>query len=143
VKLFALDVTDESAATACCEDSCRYVWLAGRCCQQRGIRQSLVCRRHTHVGFSRANRNEPLRDDHCDKGKPFRISAKGRAVILFNFHRWEGRIGPPGRGPYSAAKWGVEGFSEVLSREASPRALRSPLLNQVAFAPTLREVLQS
>jgi len=28
-----------------------------------------------------------------------------------------GRIGPPGRAAYSAAKWGVEGFSEVLARE--------------------------
>lgn len=28
-----------------------------------------------------------------------------------------GRIGAPGRAPYSAAKWGVEGFSEVLAGE--------------------------
>ncbi|MCB4769936.1 SDR family NAD(P)-dependent oxidoreductase [Ancylobacter sp. Lp-2] len=28
-----------------------------------------------------------------------------------------GRIGAPGRAGYSAAKWGVEGFSEVLARE--------------------------
>jgi NAD(P)-dependent dehydrogenase (short-subunit alcohol dehydrogenase family) len=28
-----------------------------------------------------------------------------------------GRIGAPGRAAYSAAKWGVEGFSEVLARE--------------------------
>jgi NAD(P)-dependent dehydrogenase (short-subunit alcohol dehydrogenase family) len=28
-----------------------------------------------------------------------------------------GRIGAPGRAPYSAAKWGVEGFSEVLAQE--------------------------
>lgn len=30
-----------------------------------------------------------------------------------------GRIGPVGRGPYAAAKWGVEGFSEVLAKECS------------------------
>jgi len=35
-----------------------------------------------------------------------------------------GRIGPPGRGPYSAAKWGVEGFSEVLSREVAPLGIK-------------------
>jgi NAD(P)-dependent dehydrogenase (short-subunit alcohol dehydrogenase family) len=28
-----------------------------------------------------------------------------------------GRVGAPGRAAYSAAKWGVEGFSEVLVRE--------------------------
>jgi NAD(P)-dependent dehydrogenase (short-subunit alcohol dehydrogenase family) len=33
-----------------------------------------------------------------------------------------GRIGPIGRAPYAAAKWGVEGFSEVLSKEVSPPA---------------------
>jgi NAD(P)-dependent dehydrogenase (short-subunit alcohol dehydrogenase family) len=27
-----------------------------------------------------------------------------------------GRIGATGRAPYSAAKWGVEGFSEVLAK---------------------------
>jgi hypothetical protein len=37
-----------------------------------------------------------------------------------------GRIGPPGRGPYSAAKWGVEGFSEVLSREVAPLLSHQP-----------------
>jgi len=28
-----------------------------------------------------------------------------------------GRLGAPGRAPYSAAKWGIEGFSEVLAME--------------------------
>ena len=28
-----------------------------------------------------------------------------------------GRIGPIGRAPYAAAKWGVEGFSETLAKE--------------------------
>ena len=36
-------------------------------------------------GFSRANRNEPLWDDHCDKGSSFRISAEGRAAIFVQF----------------------------------------------------------
>ena len=31
-----------------------------------------------------------------------------------------GRIGPPGGGAYAAAKWGVEGFSEVLATEVGP-----------------------
>ena len=69
VNLFALDVTDESAATAAGTQLsirlARWTLLS-----TSEIRQSLVCRRHTHIGFSRANRNEPLRDDHCDKGGP-------------------------------------------------------------------------
>ena len=31
-----------------------------------------------------------------------------------------GRIGPPGRGAYAAAKWGVERFSEVLAKQLAP-----------------------
>src|SRR5258708_1594272 len=31
-----------------------------------------------------------------------------------------GRVGPIGRGAYAAAKFGVEGFSEVLAKEAGP-----------------------
>src|SRR6201994_5202229 len=43
-----------------------------------------------------------------------------KAGHFIQFSSVGGRIGPPGRGPYSAAKWGVEGFSEVLSREVAP-----------------------
>jgi NAD(P)-dependent dehydrogenase (short-subunit alcohol dehydrogenase family) len=31
-----------------------------------------------------------------------------------------GRVGAMGRAAYSAAKWGVEGFSEVLAKETAP-----------------------
>src|SRR5580704_8632419 len=41
--------------------------------------------------------------------------------------------GPPGRGPYSAAKWGVEGFSEVLSREVSPLGIKVPIVEPGGF----------
>lgn len=40
-----------------------------------------------------------------------------RAGHIIQFSSVGGRIGAPGRSPYSAAKWGVEGFSEVLARE--------------------------
>ncbi len=36
---------------------------------------------------------------------------------IIQFSSVGGRIGAPGRAPYSAAKWGVEGFSESLSLE--------------------------
>jgi NAD(P)-dependent dehydrogenase (short-subunit alcohol dehydrogenase family) len=44
-----------------------------------------------------------------------------------------GRIGPPGRGPYSAAKWGVEGFSEVLSREVAPLGIKVTIIEPGGF----------
>lgn len=42
-----------------------------------------------------------------------------RSGHIIQFSSVGGRIGAPGRAPYSAAKWGVEGFSEVLAREMS------------------------
>lgn len=44
-----------------------------------------------------------------------------------------GRIGPAGRGAYSAAKWGVEGFSEVLSKEIGPLGVKVTIVEPGAF----------
>ncbi len=40
-----------------------------------------------------------------------------RSGHIIQFSSVGGRIGAPGRAPYSAAKWGVEGLSEALSLE--------------------------
>lgn len=40
-----------------------------------------------------------------------------RSGHIIQFSSVGGRIGAPGRAPYSAAKWAVEGFSEVLAKE--------------------------
>jgi NAD(P)-dependent dehydrogenase (short-subunit alcohol dehydrogenase family) len=45
------------------------------------------------------------------------LMRKQHAGHIIQFSSVGGRIGAPGRAPYSAAKWGVEGFSEVLVRE--------------------------
>jgi NAD(P)-dependent dehydrogenase (short-subunit alcohol dehydrogenase family) len=45
------------------------------------------------------------------------VMREQRAGHIIQFSSVGGRIGAPGRAPYSAAKWGVEGFSEVLAKE--------------------------
>jgi NAD(P)-dependent dehydrogenase (short-subunit alcohol dehydrogenase family) len=57
-----------------------------------------------------------------------------------------GRIGPPGRGAYAAAKWGVEGFSEVLAKEVGPLGIKVTIVEPGGFrtdfagaSTTLRE----
>jgi NAD(P)-dependent dehydrogenase (short-subunit alcohol dehydrogenase family) len=45
------------------------------------------------------------------------VMREQRSGHIIQFSSVGGRIGAPGRAPYSAAKWGVEGFSEVLSQE--------------------------
>jgi NAD(P)-dependent dehydrogenase (short-subunit alcohol dehydrogenase family) len=44
-----------------------------------------------------------------------------------------GRIGSVGRAPYSAAKWGVEGFSEVLAKEAGPLGIKVTIVEPGGF----------
>jgi len=44
-----------------------------------------------------------------------------------------GRIGPVGRAPYAAAKWGVEGFSEVLSKEVGPFGVKVTIIEPGGF----------
>ena len=44
-----------------------------------------------------------------------------------------GRIGPIGRGPYAAAKWGVEGFSEVLDKEVGPLGIKVTIIEPGGF----------
>jgi NAD(P)-dependent dehydrogenase (short-subunit alcohol dehydrogenase family) len=44
-----------------------------------------------------------------------------------------GRIGPAGRGAYAAAKWGVEGFSEVLAKELGPLGIKVTIVEPGGF----------
>ena len=44
-----------------------------------------------------------------------------------------GRIGPAGRAAYAAAKWGVEGFSEVLAKEVGPLGVKVTIVEPGGF----------
>ncbi|MCY1022501.1 oxidoreductase [Pyxidicoccus sp. MSG2] len=44
-----------------------------------------------------------------------------------------GRTGSPGLGAYQSAKWAVEGFSEVLSKEVGPLGIRVTLVEPGGF----------
>jgi NAD(P)-dependent dehydrogenase (short-subunit alcohol dehydrogenase family) len=44
-----------------------------------------------------------------------------------------GRIGPIGRAPYAAAKWGVEGFSETLAKEVEPFGVKVTIVEPGGF----------
>ena len=44
-----------------------------------------------------------------------------------------GRVGPVGRAPYAAAKWGVEGFSEVLAKEVAPFGIKVTIVEPGGF----------
>jgi NAD(P)-dependent dehydrogenase (short-subunit alcohol dehydrogenase family) len=44
-----------------------------------------------------------------------------------------GRLGPVGRAPYAAAKFGVEGFSESLSKEIGPLGVKVTIVEPGGF----------
>ena len=52
---------------------------------------------------------------------------------ILQFSSVGGRIGPVGRAPYAAAKWGVEGFSEVLSKEVEPFGVKVTIIEPGGF----------
>ncbi|HEY4365685.1 MAG TPA: oxidoreductase [Steroidobacteraceae bacterium] len=56
-----------------------------------------------------------------------------RCGHIIQFSSIGGRLGPPGRGAYSTAKWGVEGFSEVLAREVGPLGIKVTIVEPGGF----------
>ncbi len=56
-----------------------------------------------------------------------------RSGHIIQFSSVGGRVGAPGRAPYSAAKWGVEGFSEVLAQEMALVGVRVTIMEPGGF----------
>jgi len=56
-----------------------------------------------------------------------------RAGHIIQFSSVGGRLGAPGRAPYSTAKWGVEGFSEVLAQEMKLIGVRVTIIEPGGF----------
>lgn len=52
---------------------------------------------------------------------------------IVQFSSIGGRTGAPGLGAYQTAKWAVEGFSEVLSKEVAPLGLKVTLIEPGSF----------
>ncbi len=58
---------------------------------------------------------------------------KQGAGHIIQFSSVGGRIGALGRTPYSAAKWGVEGFSEALASEVGPLGIKVTIIEPGGF----------
>lgn len=66
---------------------------------------------------------------------------------IITFSSVGGRIGSTGRAPYSAAKFGVEGFSEVMATEMAPHGVKVTIIEPGGFrtdfagsSTTIREI---
>jgi NAD(P)-dependent dehydrogenase (short-subunit alcohol dehydrogenase family) len=58
---------------------------------------------------------------------------KQRSGHIINYSSVGGRIGSTGRAPYSAAKFGVEGFSEVMATEMAPLGVKVTIIEPGGF----------
>ena len=61
------------------------------------------------------------------------VMREQRSGHIIQFSSIGGRIGPVGRAPYAAAKWGVEGFSEVLAKELAPLGIKVTIVEPGGF----------
>lgn len=61
------------------------------------------------------------------------ILRKQRSGHIVQVSSIGGRTGSAGLGPYQTAKWAVEGFSEVLSREVAPLGIKVTLIEPGSF----------
>jgi NAD(P)-dependent dehydrogenase (short-subunit alcohol dehydrogenase family) len=60
----------------------------------------------------------------------FRQQRRGHFIQVTSI---AGRLGPIGRAPYAAAKWGVEGFSETLAKEVAPFGVKVTIVEPGGF----------
>ena len=58
---------------------------------------------------------------------------QSRNASIVNLSSAAGRLGFAMRTPYAAAKWGVEGFSEVLSKEVGPLGVKVTIIEPGGF----------
>jgi NAD(P)-dependent dehydrogenase (short-subunit alcohol dehydrogenase family) len=119
VKLFALDVTDEAAAANAVMAAIDLFGSLDVVINNAGY-GNLSSIEDTPLSEFRAQIETNLFGTIIVTKAALTYFREKQAGHFIQFSSVGRRIGPPGRGPYSAAKWGVEGFSEVLSREVAP-----------------------
>jgi NAD(P)-dependent dehydrogenase (short-subunit alcohol dehydrogenase family) len=80
---------------------------------------------------------------HCSRRAIPALRANGGGAII-NLSSAAGRFGFPLRAPYSAAKWGVIGFTKSLSMELGPDGIRvNAILPGPVDGPRIRAVIKA
>jgi NAD(P)-dependent dehydrogenase (short-subunit alcohol dehydrogenase family) len=132
VKLFALDVTDETMAAAGVRAAIDAFGSLDVVINNAGY-GNLSSIEDTPIEDFRAQIETNLFGTIIVTKAALPYFRERKAGHFIQFSSVGGRIGPPGRGAYSAAKWGVEGFSEVLSREVAPLGIKVTIVEPGGF----------
>jgi NAD(P)-dependent dehydrogenase (short-subunit alcohol dehydrogenase family) len=132
VKLFALDVVDESAAAGAVRTAIDVFGSLDIIVNNAGY-GNLSSIEDTSMEDFRAQIETNLFGTIIVTKAALPYFRERKAGHFIQFSSIGGRIGPPGRGAYSAAKWGIEGFSEVLSREVAPLGIKVTIVEPGGF----------
>src|ERR1700740_783211 len=132
VRAVALDVTDEGAAMAAVQLAVDVFGRLDVLVNNAGY-GNLAAIEDTTIQDFRAQLETNLFGVVNLTKAAIPVMRRQRAGRILQFSSVGGRVGPIGRGAYAAAKWGVEGFSEVLAKEVGPLGIKVTIVEPGGF----------
>jgi NAD(P)-dependent dehydrogenase (short-subunit alcohol dehydrogenase family) len=132
VRAVALDVTDERAATAAVQSAIDAFGRLDVLVNNAGY-GDLASIEDTSMKDFRAQIETNLFGVVNVTKAAIPVMRRQGAGRILQFSSIGGRVGPVGRGAYAAAKWGVEGFSEVLAKEVGPLGIKVTIIEPGGF----------
>jgi NAD(P)-dependent dehydrogenase (short-subunit alcohol dehydrogenase family) len=132
VRAIALDVTSEQAAASAVAETVKAFGHLDVVANNAGYGDVCPIEDTSMAEFRAQIETNLFGVIHVTKAALPIMREQGGGHIL-QFSSVGGRIGPIGRGAYAAAKFGVEGFSEVLSKEVGPLGVRVTIIEPGGF----------
>src|SRR6266852_1295696 len=132
VRAVALDVTDERAAIAAVQLAVDVFGRLDVLVNNAGYGNLAAIEDTTIQDFRAQIETNLFGVVNLTKAAIPLMRRQGAGRIL-QFSSLGGRVGPIGRGAYAAAKWGVEGFSEVLAKEVGPLGIKVTIIEPGGF----------
>ncbi len=132
VRVVALDVTDEAAITAAVQTALDAFSRLDVLVNAAGYGDMGPIEDTTLANF-RAQIETNLFGVIALTKAVIPVMREQRSGHIFQFSSVGGRVGAIGRAPYSAAKWGVEGFSEALAKEVNALGIKVTIVEPGGF----------
>ena len=132
VRAVALDVTDESAARAAVQAAVDAFGSLDVLVNNAGYGDLAPIEDTTLEDFRAQIETNLFGVINVTKAALPVMRRQGSGHII-QFASVGGRVGPIGRGAYAAAKFGVEGFSEVLAKEVGPLGIKVTIIEPGGF----------
>ncbi len=132
VRTFALDVTDPKAASSAVTTAVEIFGRLDVLANNAGY-GNMGPIEETSIEDFRAQIETNLFGTIYTTRAAIPFMRKQKSGHIIQFSSVGGRVGAIGRAPYSTAKWGVEGFSEVLVKEVKPLGIKVTVIEPGGF----------